>query len=182
MTKKLVILDRDGVINIDDGYIGSLEQFKYTGFIWGLLDFCAELKYDALIVTNQSGVARGFFDEEAVERIHNKIRSDFKAANVNLVEIKTCFHHPEAKVWKYRTNCDCRKPAPGMLQDFFKATDYSPLHSVLIGDKVSDVECGRSLGIPSFLLNETRELDEMDWYNLKMQKFIAPLLTALRKK
>ena len=181
MNKNLVILDRDGVINIDYGYIGSLERFEYTDFIWGLLDFCVNLKYDALIVTNQSGVARGFFDEGAVETIHSKIRSDFKAAGVNLVDIKTCFHHPDAKIWKYRTICSCRKPAPGMLQDFFKATDYSPSDSVLIGDKVSDVECGNRLGIPSFLLNETGDLDKLDWSLVKIQKSVSPLLTALRK-
>lgn len=145
-TKKLIILDRDGVINHDsDDYIKSPEEWRP---IHGSLEAIAALHragYTVVVVTNQSGVGRGMYSEATLAAIHEKMLAAVEAAGGRLARIFYCPHSPEA-------GCDCRKPLPGMLTRVEEELGLSPVGAPLIGDKESDLELARRVGARPILV------------------------------
>jgi len=140
-------LDRDGVINVDHGYVSRWEQFEYVP---GAVDAMRRLQtagYALVVVTNQSGVARGYYDEAAVNSLHDKLRQDLAARGVALDAIEYCPHLPDARVPQYAMDCACRKPAPGMILRSAQTLNIDLAASLMFGDKSSDVEAGRAAGV-----------------------------------
>jgi D-glycero-D-manno-heptose 1,7-bisphosphate phosphatase len=140
-------LDRDGVINIDHGYVYRWEDFAYVP---GAVDALRRLQaagYALVIVTNQSGVARGYYDEAAVEKLHDALRQDLAAQGVTLAAIELCPHLPDGSVARYAIDCDCRKPAPGMILRSAQTLGIDLGRSLMFGDKPSDVEAGQRAGV-----------------------------------
>jgi D-glycero-D-manno-heptose 1,7-bisphosphate phosphatase len=153
MLKSTVFLDRDGVLIHDreNYYLSQIDQVElYTDVPAGLKKL-KEAGYLLIVVTNQSGVARGYFDEKLVNEVYHLINQRLKKEEVQLDAIYYCPHHVKGKA-PYNIQCDCRKPALGMLKqacyDF--AIDLS--HSFLIGDKLSDIEMGVNGGVQSIQL------------------------------
>lgn len=145
-------LDRDGVINIDHGYVHRWEDFA---FVPGAVDAMRRLQatgHALVIVTNQSGIARGYYDEAALQALHEALRQDLARQGVTLAGIEYCPHLPEATVARYRLDCDCRKPAPGMILRSARALGIDLAASLLFGDKASDIEAGRAAGVGRCLL------------------------------
>ena len=139
--KKAIFLDRDGTLNIDYGYVNEIDNFK---FIDGAIDALRELKkmgYMLVLVTNQSGIARGYFSEEQFLQLTEWMDWSLAEQDVDLDGIYYCPHHPEGK-GEYKEDCDCRKPKPGMLLQAIKELKIDPTQSIMVGDKVEDLKAG----------------------------------------
>lgn len=138
---KAIFLDRDGTLNIDYGYVHEIDNFK---FIDGVIDALRELKkmgYMLVLVTNQSGIARGYFSEEQFLQLTEWMDWSLAEQDVDLDGIYYCPHHPEGK-GEYKEDCDCRKPKPGMLLQAIKELKIDPTQSIIVGDKVEDLKAG----------------------------------------
>lgn len=152
MPKRAVFLDRDGVINIDHGYVCDPERLELLPGIREGLSRLKRAGYLLIVVTNQSGIARGFFDEQRFWCFMDAVQ-DALGPSAALDAIFFCPHHPEAGSAEYGMRCDCRKPEPGMLISAIAKFGIDPLASVMIGDKPSDAIAARRAGVRrSFLL------------------------------
>jgi D-glycero-D-manno-heptose 1,7-bisphosphate phosphatase len=140
-------LDRDGVINVDQGYAHRIDQFE---FIPGALSACRRLHeagYLLIVVTNQAGIAHGYYDERAYQELTAWMRQRFVEAAAPLTAVYHCPHHPRGKLAAFRADCDCRKPAPGMLLQAIREHQIDVSRSFLVGDKETDLEAARRAGV-----------------------------------
>lgn len=148
-TPLTLLLDRDGVINRDPaGYLNSPDNFE---FIPGSLDALVRLHQAGcpiIVVTNQSGVGRGFIKPSQLAAIHDKMVGTITAAGGALTDILTCPHHPDA-------NCPCRKPHPGMVHAAAQRHNLDLRHTVMIGDSARDIQCGQRAGCGTTILVRT---------------------------
>jgi len=142
-----VFLDRDGTLNEDLGYVHRWEDFRWLPGAKTAIRRLHDASVYVFIVTNQSGVARGLFGEDAVTALHAKMRDDLRAAGADIDDIRYCPHHPDAAVAAYRLACSCRKPAPGMILDLIAHWLVDAAASVMVGDKEIDAQAGRAAGI-----------------------------------
>lgn len=146
MTHKAVFLDRDGVINIDHGYVSRPEDFE---FVEGIFDLCRHFqsqRYGLIIVTNQSGIARGLYTEQDFEALTRWMLDRFLEQGVEIARVYHCPHHPDFGPEDSR-HCRCRKPEPGMIQDGLREFALDASQCIMIGDKPSDIEAARAAGI-----------------------------------
>ena len=141
---KAVFLDRDGVINVDNAYIHRWEDFE---FLPGALDAMRRLtrgEYALIIVTNQSGIARGYFTQAQYDELTSRFRASLEQSGVAVTDIYHCPHHPQGTIEHLSIDCVCRKPAPGMLLQAMRDHNLNMGQSLLIGDKVSDLQAARA--------------------------------------
>jgi len=139
MTKAL-FLDRDGVINEDFGYVYKKEDFKFKEGIFELLKLFKD--YKIFIVTNQSGIARGYYSENDFHKLMEWVKKEFKKNNIEIVDINFCPHHPDIT-----GSCECRKPNAGMILDLAQKYGIDLANSIMIGDKKSDIQAANKAGI-----------------------------------
>jgi D-glycero-D-manno-heptose 1,7-bisphosphate phosphatase len=144
---RALFLDRDGVINVDYDYVHKPEEFKFIDGIFELCRYYYERGYLIIVVTNQSGIARGYYSEEDFLHVSLWMREQFKLNGVEITDVYHCPHHPEIT-----GSCRCRKPSPGMLLDAKKAYDIDMGNSLLIGDKERDIEAAIGAGIEDTVL------------------------------
>ncbi len=154
-----IFLDRDNTLTIDKGYNSNSNQFSWVDGAPESLKIFYELSLPVFIVTNQGGIGRGFFSIEEMNSFHNKLIYEAKNVGGEIKDIAYCPHHPLAKIKKYQTPCRCRKPKPGMLHDLSKKWNIDLKNSILIGDKISDVEAGKAAGCKSYLFNSNEKLN-----------------------
>lgn len=142
-----IFLDRDGVINVDHGYVSTPEA---TTWVPGIFDLCRlgqELGYVLLVVTNQAGIGRGLYTEAQFMSYTRWMLGEFTARGISVSAVYYCPHHADAGVGDYRTICCCRKPAPGMLLAAKEDYGLDLRRSVMIGDNVSDMQAGLAAGV-----------------------------------
>ena len=150
--KKAAFLDRDGVINIDHAYVHTPEEFC---FIPGVFEACRKLQsmgYLLIIVTNQSGIGRGYYTEEDFQTLCDWMRKEFSREGVKISDIFFCPHHPEKALEPYRCDCNCRKPKPGMLLTAQKKWDIDMKASLMVGDKTADMQAALAAEVTTRIL------------------------------
>ncbi|MGE0614186.1 MAG: D-glycero-beta-D-manno-heptose 1,7-bisphosphate 7-phosphatase [Bacteriovoracia bacterium] len=143
-----VFLDRDGTLNDDPGYINHPDQLKLLPGVGEALASLAQAGYRLVVVSNQSGVGRGLIKPEAIPLINERLQSLLKPFGVRIDHFELCFHHPDDK-------CACRKPSPQMIQNGARHLGVQLSGSVMVGDRRSDLEAGRSAGCGSVILVRT---------------------------
>ncbi|OAN57558.1 D-glycero-alpha-D-manno-heptose-1,7-bisphosphate 7-phosphatase [Sphingomonas sp. TDK1] len=147
---RAVFFDRDGVLIVDTGYLSEPKNMLWVNGAQRALARLAACGYRLFVVTNQSGVARGYFEEAAVWRIHAAMQAALPA-DAQIDDFAYCPHHPHGSVPQYATACDCRKPAPGMLNRLIARHRIDRAGSFLIGDRASDLTAATRAGIAGFL-------------------------------
>ena len=163
--KPAVFFDRDGVLNRDVGYPSRIEDIVWMEDAAQAIRLCNEAGFLLFIVTNQSGVARGYFSEDAVTTLHAQMRAALLAAGARIDDIRYCPHLADAVQDAYRRDCDCRKPKPGMLLDLMSKWPVDPARSFLVGDKQSDLDAAVAAGIDGHLFTSG-----------SLSQFVSPLL------
>jgi D-glycero-D-manno-heptose 1,7-bisphosphate phosphatase len=154
-TQAAVFLDRDGVINYDPGYVYQKKDFQ---FIPGIFDACRkfiQLGYKIIIITNQSGIARGFYSEDDFKQLTQWMLHQFDEQDVSITDVYYCPHHNDYGKGSYKIACDCRKPKPGMIKQAEKEHHLDLSQSILIGDKPSDIKAGQAAGVAKNYLVKT---------------------------
>lgn len=153
MTQRTAFLDRDGIINVDHGYVYRVEDFQ---FVEGFPELALSLKklgYLLIVITNQSGVARGLYSLGDVHTFHKQISQQlYEAVGVRIDGFYICPHHPKGNVSAFAIECNCRKPKPGLIEKAMADYAIDLSQSFVLGDKDSDVETALIAGITGFQL------------------------------
>lgn len=144
---RALFLDRDGVLNVDHGYIGAIERFDPIPGVFEALTRAIALDYRLIVITNQSGIARGYFSAAEYAAVERHMIELFAAHAIHFSGIYHCPHHPGGVWSELAVTCDCRKPAPGMILRACIEHDIDPARSVLVGDKMSDLAAGRAANV-----------------------------------
>ncbi len=155
MAESAVFLDRDGTIVEDSGYLDDPEGLVIYGEALDAVQLIREVGMKVVVVTNQSGLARGLFSEKTLHDIHDILREAFLHQGSPLDAIYFCPHHPRAEVAQYRRHCNCRKPEPGLLRRAAEALGIDLARSYMIGDKMSDIVAGHRAGCKAAVLVKT---------------------------
>ncbi len=140
--RKALFLDRDGVINIDKGYVSKQKDFEFTPEIFKILKEYTEKGFLIFIITNQSGIARGMFTTDEFNKLTKWMVNKLDKKGIPIKKVYFCPHHPD-----FSGKCNCRKPEPGLILQAIKEFDINPEFSILIGDKETDLIAGKRAGI-----------------------------------
>jgi D-glycero-D-manno-heptose 1,7-bisphosphate phosphatase len=144
--RRAVFLDRDGTINEEKDYLHRVGDFAFIPGAPEAIRLLRESGFAIIVVTNQSGIGRGYFDEAALDELHRHLDRELSRYGTAVDAYYFCPHHPEHALGAYLTECTCRKPLPGMLQQAVADFGIDPGESYLIGDKLVDVEAGLNAG------------------------------------
>lgn len=148
---KALFLDRDGVVNVEKDYLYKIDDFEFINGIFELCKFFQEKNYKIVIVTNQSGIARGFYSEDDFNHLSHWMTKQFQTNGIEITAIYHCPHHE-----KYSIKCQCRKPEPGMLLQAAQEYNIDLVNSIIVGDKERDIEAGLNAGLHlTYLFDET---------------------------
>ena len=153
-----LFLDRDGVINIDYGFVHSMDNFKYIEGAKEIIKMANDLGILVIVVTNQSGIARGYYTEDEFHLFTEEINEDLKNFGAHIDATYFCPHHPKEGIGDLRTNCNCRKPKTGLLMKAIKEWNLDKNKCFLIGDKDSDIIAANRCGISSCLFSSENNI------------------------
>lgn len=147
-----VFLDRDGTINVEKDYLFRVEDFAFIPGVPESIRVLKEAGYLVIVVTNQSGVARGYYSLDDVAKLHSHIQEQLAAMGTQVDAFYVCPHHPTEGFGVFRCDCDCRKGAPGMLLQAAAEHNIDMKRSYIVGDKLADVEAGERAGCMPILV------------------------------
>lgn len=147
-----VFLDRDGTINEEVGYLDSLDKLKIIPASYKAIKLINLSGMKAVVISNQAGVARGFFTEGFVHEVNNRLLTDLQKNGASIDKFYYCPHHPEDGKGKYLQSCNCRKPAPGMLLQAAQDLNIDLANSYFVGDRFIDMETAKKVGAKGILV------------------------------
>ena len=150
--QKAVFLDRDGTINEEVQYLSNIADFRFIAGVPEALRRLKDAGFLLVVVTNQSGIGRGYYDEAALASVHAHMHAELAVYGASIDACYFCPHHPEHALGSYRQECACRKPLPGMLQQAAEDLDIDLSSSFMIGDKLMDVQAGLNAGCTSLMV------------------------------
>ena len=160
-----VFLDRDGTINEEVGYLDSLDKLKLIPTAYSAIQLINKSSMKAIVVTNQAGVARGFFTEDFIRQTHEIIQTALLQKEASIDKFYYCPHHPSEGKGIYLQNCNCRKPMPGMLLQAAHDLDIELAGSYMVGDTCRDIETAKKVGVKAILVKTgygREELHDID--------------------
>jgi D-glycero-D-manno-heptose 1,7-bisphosphate phosphatase len=152
MGNRAVFLDRDGTINEEVGYVNHIERFYLLPRVGQAIRLLNLHGWKAVVVTNQSGVARGYFPESLIRQVHQKMQELLGNEGAHLDRVYYCPHHPDIGIPPYRQKCRCRKPATGMIEEAIKELALDLSQSYMVGDRGVDIEFAHQMGAKSILV------------------------------
>ena len=149
MTKAAVFLDRDGTLNVDKGYVHRIEEWEWIPGAIGAITMLKKAGFLVIVITNQAGIARGYYDEADMTHLHAIINMELQKHGATIDGFYHCPHHPE---FGETRECKCRKPMPGLIEQAKQDFSIDLARSWLVGDKVSDTQAGLAAGVKSILV------------------------------
>jgi D-glycero-D-manno-heptose 1,7-bisphosphate phosphatase len=176
MTVNALFLDRDGVINHNHGYVHKRENFDFIEGIFDVARYAHAHNYKLVVITNQAGIARGYYTEEQFHQLTDWMCQQFSSAGSPIERVYFSPYHPDAGLGQYLKDDVSRKPHPGMILQAQKDLSIDLSRSVLIGDKVSDIQAGTAAGIGTNLLFAVERPNELGGFNYEL---IATLRDAI---
>lgn len=151
LDRPALFLDRDGVCNVDHGWVGTRERFEWMPGALAAIAAATQAGWHVFLVTNQSGVARGHYTEDDVRGLHDWMRGEALLAGGTIDDARYCPFHPDAPLERYRQVSDWRKPAPGMVLDLVRAWSLDPARCMMVGDQPTDVQAAGAAGVAGHL-------------------------------
>ncbi|MEM7183091.1 MAG: HAD family hydrolase [Spirochaetota bacterium] len=176
---KALFLDRDGVINIDTGYVVKIKDFYFIEEIFSICKFFTAKGFKIFVVTNQAGIARGYYTEKQFHQLTQWMLEKFLEKNINIEKVYYCPYHEKGQVAQYKKKSEFRKPAPGMLLNAQKEFGVDFERSVLIGDKSSDIQAGQAAGVKNTFLISSKTDNSLTEYSFSCHR---KLLSFLEKE
>ncbi len=149
MKRRAVFMDRDGTISEEIGYVNHPDRYRPFPYAAEAVRLLNDLGWLAVLVTNQAGVARGYFSEDMIGKVHSVLNEELERGGARLDAIYYCAHHPSVGDPPYRLDCDCRKPKPGLILRAANDLDIDLAQSWMIGDRHSDVQLAVNAGVKS---------------------------------
>jgi D-glycero-D-manno-heptose 1,7-bisphosphate phosphatase len=168
MEKPAVFIDRDGTINEQRGYINHLSRFELLPGVTDAVKLLNKNNFFAIIVTNQSGVARGYYPVSLVHQIHELMTKSLEREGATIDGIFYCPHHPRGIVPEFTADCDCRKPKTGLVHQALKIFDIDMSNSYVVGDRYVDIELAIRLNLKGVLVKTGYGLGEVEYIIPKM--------------
>jgi D-glycero-D-manno-heptose 1,7-bisphosphate phosphatase len=165
MGRRAIFVDRDGTVSEEVGYVNHIGRFRLLPRTADAIRKINDSDFLAVLVTNQAGVARGYFKEELVRRVHARLEEMLAEGGARLDAIYYCPHHPTAGEPPYRRDCDCRKPRPGMIEAARGDLEIDVSRSFMVGDKHSDIVFAHSVGMKGVLVRTGYGLGEIDQWS-----------------
>jgi D-glycero-D-manno-heptose 1,7-bisphosphate phosphatase len=156
--RRALFLDRDGVINVNHGYVCSPERTEWVPGIFELCTLARDAGYVLVVATNQAGIARGYYTEAEFLEYTRWMHGQFSERGLDILATVYCPHHPEAGHGIYKVDCACRKPAPGMFELAVRTFSLLPAQSVMVGDKASDLMAASAAGVTKGFIIEPDSL------------------------
>ena len=147
MANKAVFFDRDGTLNVDVHYLHRPEDFIWIKDAKKAIKYVKDRGYLAILVTNQSGVARGFYPESDVVAVYDWMNQELSKIGTKIDDLYYCPHHPNGKIAAYSKVCDCRKPSPLLVNNACQKYNIAKNKSYFVGDTVTDMQCAKNAGI-----------------------------------
>jgi D-glycero-D-manno-heptose 1,7-bisphosphate phosphatase len=148
---RVAFLDRDGILNVDKGYLYKIEDLEWVPRAKMAVELLCGLGYKVVVVTNQSGIARGYYTVADMEKLHAYMEQEIEKAGGKISHFYYCPHLPEGSVPEYAVECNCRKPKPGMILQGIKDFNADMEESFVVGDSQKDVDAAAAAGLKGFL-------------------------------
>jgi len=185
MKRPALFMDRDGTISEEVGYVNHPSRFRVFPYTAAAIKLLNENGWLAVIVTNQAGVARGYFAEDVILQVHDRLRGEIENASAKLDAIYYCAHHPSVGEPPYRLDCDCRKPKTGLIDQATADLEIDRERSWMVGDRYSDIELARNAGVHSAFVLSGYGRGEWEYqrgaWKLEPEVVAENLLEAVKK-
>ncbi|MEM0912636.1 MAG: D-glycero-beta-D-manno-heptose 1,7-bisphosphate 7-phosphatase [Pseudomonadota bacterium] len=165
-----LFLDRDGVININHGYVSDIDSFDFIPGIFNIVEQAIAQGFKVIVVTNQSGIGRGYYTEDQFLQVTHWMRGEFSKHGGRIDGVYFCPHHPSEAKGQYLQVCCCRKPKPGLFEDAIKTHQIAVDKSIMIGDKKSDLVAAASAGVKNRILFSQDTQQSSEYQTLWLQQ------------